>query len=163
MPTMRSRFCVRHRDGVDRVHQPDFFALADHDPMREAVDAGMRDMQIGQNADLARLDHVLAESQKITRTGAAGVDRRSDAGRAAKLLGIDAERGAAPIDVGVQIDQAGADDVTRHIPHLGCRIGLQFASDRCHLAGGEADILHGVELLRGINHPAAAQDQIERH
>ena len=46
---------------IDGRHQPDLLALADHDPMREAVDAGMRDMQVGQNANLAGLDHVLAK------------------------------------------------------------------------------------------------------
>ena len=67
-------------------------------------------MQISQNADLARLDDVLAEAREITRAGAAGVDRRGDAGRPAKLLGVNAERGSTPINVGVQIDQAGGDD-----------------------------------------------------
>ncbi len=103
---------LRHPDRVDRVHQPHLFALADHDPMRETVDAGMGDVQIGQNANLARLDDVLAEAREIARAGAAGVDRRGDAGGAAELLGIDAERGSAPINVGVQIDQTGGDDVT---------------------------------------------------
>ena len=163
MPTMRSRLCLRHLDGVDRIHQPHLLALADHDPMREAEDAGMRDMQIGQNADLARLDHVLAEAREIARAGAAGVDRRGDAGGAAELLGVDAERGAAPIDVGVQIDQAGGDDVARHVAHVGSGIGLELVSDHGHLAAGEGDIRHGVELLGGVDHPTAAQDQIERH
>src|SRR5713101_2658116 len=90
---------IRHRDGVDRIHQPDLLTLADHDPMREAVDAGVRDMKIGENTDLARLDHVLAEAREIAGTGAAGIDRRGDARTAAKLLGVDAERSAAPIDV----------------------------------------------------------------
>ncbi len=120
-------------------------------------------MQISENANLARLDHVLAEAREITRASAAGVDRRGDAGGAAELLGIDAERGAAPIDVGVQIDQAWGDDVTRHVAHVGARIGLEPVSDHDHLAGGEGDIRYGVELLGGINHPAAAQDQIEGH
>ncbi len=152
-----------HADGVDRIHQPHLLALADHDPLREAEDAGMRDMQIGQNADLARLDHMLAEAREIARPGAAGVDRRGDAGGAAELLGVDAERGAAPIDVGVQIDQAGGDDVARHVAHIGSRIGLEPVSDHDHFAGGEGNIRHGVELLGGVDHPAAAQDQIERH
>src|SRR6202011_5830905 len=73
---------LRHPDGVDRIHQPDLLALADHDPMRVAEDAGVRDMQIGENTDLARLDHVLPEAREITRAGAAGVDRRGDAGGA---------------------------------------------------------------------------------
>jgi hypothetical protein len=28
---------------------------------------------------------------------------------------------------------------------------------------GKGDIRNGVEFLRGVNHPAAAQDQIETH
>ena len=152
-----------HLDRVDRIHQPELLALADHDPLREAEDAGMRDVQIGEDADLARLDHVLAEAREIARAGAAGVDRGGDAGGAAELLGVDAERGAAPIDVGVQIDQARRDDVARHVAHVGSRIGLELVSDRGHLAAGKGDIRHGVELLGGVDHPAAAQDQIERH
>ena len=154
---------LRHRDGVDRVHQPQLLALADHDPMREAEDAGVRDVQIGQDAHLARLDHVLAEAREIARAGAAGVDRRGDAGGAAELLGVDAERGAAPIDVGVQVDQARRDDVARHVAHIGSGIGLELASDHGDLAAREGDVRHGIELLRGVDHPAAAQDQIERH
>jgi hypothetical protein len=131
--------------------------------MRVAEDAGVRDMQIGENADLARLDHVLAEAREITRAGAAGVDRRGDAGGAAKLLGIDADRSAAPINMGMQIDKPRCDDVTRYVTHLGSRVEFELAPDHGHLAGGEGDIRHGVELLGGVNHPTAAQDQIERH
>ena len=58
---------VRHVSGVDRIYQPELLALAYHDPIREAEDAGMRDMQVGENADLARLDHVLAEAREIAR------------------------------------------------------------------------------------------------
>jgi len=123
----------------------------------------MRDVQIGENADLARLDHVLAKPCEIARAGAAGVDRRGDAGSAAEFFGIDTERGAAPIDVGVQIDQAGSDDVTRYVAHVGTRIGLEPVSDHGHLAGGKGDIRHGIELLGRVDHPAAAQDQIESH
>ncbi len=79
------------------------------------------------------------------------------------LGGVDAERGAAPIDVGVQIDKARGDDVTRHVAQVGSRIDPELVSDHDHLAGGEGDIRHGVKLLGGINHPTAAQDQIERH
>jgi hypothetical protein len=114
-------------------------------------------------ANLARLDHVLAKTRKITRAGATGVDRRGDAGGTTKLLGVDAERGAAPIDVGVQIDQAGGDDVARHVAHISSGIGLELLSDHGHLAAGEGDIPHGIEFLGGVNHPTATQDQIERH
>src|ERR1700722_13915511 len=156
-------FLVRHPDGVDWIYQPELLAFTDHDAIREAVDAGMRDMQISENADLARLDHMLAEARKIARAGATGVDRRGNAGGAAELFGVDTERSAAPIDVGVQIDEAGGDDVTRYVAHVGPRINLEPVSDHGHLAGGEGDIRYGVELLGGVNHPTAAQHQIERH
>jgi hypothetical protein len=68
-----------HRNRVDRIHQPHLLALTDHDPMREAVDPGVGDVQIGQDADLARLDHMLAETCEIARAGAAGINRRSNA------------------------------------------------------------------------------------
>jgi hypothetical protein len=105
----------------------------------------------------------LRKAREIARPGAAGVDRRGDAGGAAELLGVDADRGAAPIDMGVQIDQARGNDVTRHVAHVGSRIDLERVSDRDHLAGGEGDIRHGIEFLGGVDHPTAAQDQIERH
>jgi hypothetical protein len=131
--------------------------------MREAEDAGMRDVQIRENADLARLDHVLAEPCEIAGARAAGIDRGGDARGAAELLGVDAERGAAPIDMGVQIDQAGRDDGARHVADVRSRIGLELGSDLGDLAVGEGDVRHGVKLLRRVNHPAAAQDQIESH
>lgn len=96
---------------IDRIHQPQLLALADHDPVRETEYAGMRDVEISENADLARLDHMLAKACEIARSGAAGIHRRGDAGAAAEFLGIDAERGAAPIDMGVQIDQPRRHDV----------------------------------------------------
>src|SRR5258708_8809181 len=121
--------------------------------MRVAEDAGVRDMQIGENADLARLDHVLAEAREITRAGTAGVDRRGDAGGAAKLLGIDADRSAAPINVGMQIDKARGDDVTRYVAHVGSRVEFELVPHHAHLPAAEPDIRHALHLLPGANHP----------
>ncbi|MGY4354189.1 hypothetical protein ACVW0J_000682 [Bradyrhizobium sp. i1.7.7] len=154
---------IGHLGRLDRVHQPQLLALADHDPVREAEDAGMRDVQIGEDADLARLDHMLAEAREIAGTGTAGIDRSGDAGEAAEFLGIDAERGAAPIDMGVQIDQPRRHDVTRDVAHIGARIGLEPGPDGGDLAAGKGDVRHGIELLGRVDHTAAAQDQVERH
>ena len=113
--------------GVDRVHQAQLLALAHHDAVGEAVDAGVRHVQVGEDAHLARLDHVLAEAGEVAGPGAAGVDRGGDAGGAAELLRVDAERGAAPVDVGVQVDQAGRDDRSRHVAHVGAGAALAAA------------------------------------
>jgi hypothetical protein len=67
--------------------------------------------QIRENPHRRRLDHVLAEAREIAGPGAAGVDRGRDAGQAAELFRVDAERRAAPIDMGMQVDEAGGDDV----------------------------------------------------
>ena len=66
-------------DRIGRRHQPDVLAFANHDGVREPVDASERDMKIGENANLAWFDHMLAEAREISRAGAAGVDRSSDA------------------------------------------------------------------------------------
>ena len=58
----------------------------------------------------AWFDHMLAEAREISRAGAAGVDRSSDAASARELLGVDAKRRAAPIDMRVKVDEAGRHD-----------------------------------------------------
>ena len=100
----------------------------------------MRDMQVGEDADLARLDHMLAEAREIAGAGAAGIDRGGDAGGAAEFLGVDAERGAAPIDMGMQIDQPRRDDIAGDIADIRAGVGLQSLPDRGHLAAGEGDV-----------------------
>ncbi len=57
--------------------------------------------------------------------------------------------------MGVQINQAGGDDVTRYVPHVGPRIGPERVSDHGHLAAAKGDIRDGVELLGRVDHPAA--------
>ncbi len=60
-------------NGVDGIHHPHLFALAHHHPLAEAVDAGVGDVEIGQDPHLARLDHMLAEAGEIARPGAARI------------------------------------------------------------------------------------------
>src|SRR4029453_5061775 len=50
---------------IDRCHQPQLLALADHHPRRERVDSGEGDMEIGEDAHFAALDHMLAKSREI--------------------------------------------------------------------------------------------------
>src|SRR3954447_17202653 len=97
----------------------------------------MRDVQISENANLARLDHMLAEARKIAGPRAAGIDRGGDAGETAELLGIDAKRRAAPIDMGVEIDQPRGHDELRDVAHVSAWIGLEPTADRSDLAAGK--------------------------
>src|SRR5215470_12798748 len=120
-------------------------------------------MQIRENAHLAPLDHVLAEAGEVAGPGAAGIDRGRHPAGAAELFRVDAERGAAPINVGVHVDQARRDDVARHVAHLGAAVGPQAGVDLGDLAVRECDIGDTVELLRRVDDTPALQDQVECH
>ena len=149
-----------HLDAVARSEQPDVVAFSHHDPLREGVDPGEGDVQVGQDAHRAPLDHVLAEAGEIAGPSAAGVDAGRDRAAAGEVLGVDAERRASPIDVGVQIDEAGRDDEARHVAHLGA-LGFEALAHCGDLAAGEGDVGHAVEILRGVDHATVAKDEIE--
>ena len=105
---------------------------------------------------------MLAEAGEVAGPGAAGVDRGGDAAVAAELVGVDAERGAAPIDMGVQVDQAGRDDEARDVAHIGARV-VKPVADLRDLAGGEGDIGDPVEILRRVDDAPALEDEVVGH
>jgi len=84
-------------------------------------------------------------------------------GPAAEILGVDAERGPAPIDVGVEIDQPRRDDAAGNVAHVGFGIRAQSRPNANDLTARKCNIGHGIELLRGIDHAAAAQDEVVAH
>jgi hypothetical protein len=110
-------------------------------------------VQVGEDSHGAAVDDVLAEAREVARPGASGVDARGHTAVATVILRIDAERGAAPVDVRVQVDQARRHDQARHVDHFGACIGGKAGADRGNLAASEADVGHGVEVLRRIDDP----------
>ena len=146
-----------------RRHQADVLALAHHNGLREAVDAGERDMQIGEDTGIRSLDHMLAEAEPVARAGAAGVDGCRHARGACELVRIDAERRAAPIDMRVHVDQARRHDIAGDIAHFGAGIRLQIRLAGGHFAARERDIHDAVDLLGRIDDMAAFEDEIVGH
>ena len=67
------------------------------------------------------------------------------------------KRRAAPVDVGVQVDQAGRDDLAFDVARV---LAGEAIADRRDLAAGEGDVGHLVDALRGIDEPAAFENQI---
>ncbi len=87
-----------------------------------------------------------AKAEEIAGAGTAGVDEGGGAALGGEAVGIDAERGAAPIDVAVQIDEAGRDDAARGIDDLRCPVGRNVGVDRGDAAIGDGDIALRIEV-----------------
>ena len=118
----------------------------------------MTDMQIGQDPHGAWLDHVLAKSREIAGASAAGIHRRGHRRGPAEFFGIYAQRCAAPIDMGVQIDEPRRDDPAADIVDIGFRPARQGVADLGDLAVRERDLGDAVYVLAGIDHAPAGQD-----
>ena len=122
--------------------------------------ANRGDVEQRKGANLVGLDHVAAEAGEVVGAGAADVEPGGDAGAGGDRIGVDAPVGRAPVDVGVEIDQARRDVLTAGVMHLrGCRL-VDAGFD-----GGDLSILDGdVELARipgtRIDHFAARNQQI---
>ena len=119
-------------------------------------------MQVGQDARLAAGDDMVAQPREIAGAGAADVQPGRGPGAPRQLVGIDAQRRAARIDVGMEVDHAGHHDHARQVS-LDRGIAVQLWPDRSDAAVGESHIGHGVDALAWIDQPCAAQQEIIAH
>ena len=69
----------------------------------------------------------------------------------ANVVGVDAKRCPAPVDMRVEIDQAGRHDAAGHVS---VSRGRKSVADRGDLAVGEGDVGDPVDPLRGVDHAA---------
>ena len=127
--------------------------------MAESEDTGERDIEERHDADLRRLDHVLAEAGDVARPGRACIDHRGDAALLRIGVRIDAERCAAPIDMRMQIDQARHDEQPDHVA-LRLRSAKPLPDGR-DLAAGECHVGLRLDALRRVEHDPVAQHEIE--
>ena len=68
--------------------------------------------------------------------------------RAAPGRGVDAHGGAAPVYVGMKVDQTGGHDRTRDVPHV-VRGSIDACGDLHDLSAREADVHDAVDAVRG--------------
>ena len=148
MPMICSGYSAATLTAPARIHEPHVLAFADMHIAREAINAGMRDMQIGIDARPRRLDHMLGEAREIAGAGRTRIDRGGDAALLRIEIGIDAERGAAPINMGVEIDEAWRHDEARHILDLGRRVALEVRAEGRDLALAKATSVTASSDLR---------------
>ena len=102
---------------------------------------------------------MLQKAGVIARPRAARIDQRR-ASAAGEPEGIDAEGRAAPIDVRVQVDEAGRHDKSADVSDLGSG---KAGTDLGDAPVAEAYVCDGVEPLRRINDPPPAKNKIKRH
>ncbi len=133
--------------------------MSAHSPIitvdENAIDPGEGEVEIGEDADRRGLDDVMAEAMEIAGPSAAGIDAGGDAAAPRHLGRIDAERGSAPIDMGVQIDQPRRHDEARDVAHLGSRPRREIGADRGDAAVREGNVGDLVDPLARIDDAAA--------
>jgi hypothetical protein len=140
------------------VEQAEISAFADHHRHRKRKDPGMRDIDDRQDAHRRRLDHMSAKAMEISRPRTAGIDKGGGAAGLGHRRGVDTERGAAPINMCVQVDEAGHDKLAGGIDDF--RAGArQVAADLGDLAVREGDVGDLVAPVRRIDDAPAGEDQ----
>ena len=143
------------------VAHPDVQAFADHHVAREAEDPGERDVQVGEDPRARALHHMPAETQEVAGPGAAGVDEGRGPAAPRQGVGIHPQGGAAPVDMGVQVDQPRHHQAAGRVDQRLRVVDGQPRLDRRHLAAGEADIEEPVDPVSRIQHPTTAHHEIE--
>src|SRR6516165_6531224 len=100
-----------------------------------------------------------SKTMEITGAGAAGVDERRRPATTRHFGRIDTERGPAPIDVRVEINQPRHDEEPVRIHDLPAIVG-EIVSDLDYLSFAKRDVDDFVAAARRINDTAASEDQV---
>ena len=111
---------------------------------------------------LARSITSRPEIGEVAPAGSAGVDDGGHAGGEGVDVGFERQRRAAVSgeDMGVHVDDAGHDVVTRHVQNGVSGPGRHVRRDRRHPPLAEAHVGPPVDPVGGIDHMAALQQQI---
>jgi hypothetical protein len=144
-----------------RIEKPQIGAFADHHSGAKGKDTGKGDVEIRDDAQRRRLDHMTAKTVEGARAGAAGVDKGGRSAAPRHFGRIDAERGPAPIDMSVEIDQPGHHEQPPHIDDLGPN-AWRIAPDLDHLSVAKGNVADPVATIRRIDDAPAFKDQF-RH
>jgi hypothetical protein len=151
--------------GIDDAHafaqveQPQIGAFADHHARAEGEDAGKGNVEEGDDAQRRWLDHMAAKTVEIAGPGAAGIDESRRSAPPRHFSRIDTERGPAPIDMRMEIDQPGYHEEPAHIDDFGTVI-REIVPDPGHFSVAKSDVGRLVATARRIDDAATSQDQI---
>ena len=122
--------------------------------------SGAADVEEGEDLGVVVGDDVVGEASKGVAAGASGVDHGGDAGADAAEIGLDAVAVDAVVDMGVEVDEAGSDDLALDFddaPGLG---GGNVGGDQGDFSVLDGDVAGAVEALGRVDYGAALNYQI---
>jgi len=110
----------------------------------------------------ARLrDHVAAQSGEIVGAGVAGGHHGRGCLVWNEFVGGNADRRAVGVNVGVQVDQPRCDQPAAGFEHAQRPLGGNTAFHGLDHAEADADVANAAQILAGIEHFAALDEEIE--
>ena len=139
---------LHHPNAFVQVEQAQVLAFADHHLARKSEYARIGQVQQRQYAHRQRrLDHMLAKTREVAGAGCSCVDKGGGGAAACQRHRVDADRGAAPVNMGVQVDQAGREHLAAQVADFGAGPGLQLLADGGDDAGRETHVGDAVDVL----------------
>src|SRR5207244_398736 len=110
-----------------------------------------------------RLDDPALEAGEAVGAGRADVEPGGHAGARRDRVRLDAPVRAAPVDVRVEVDEAGGDDLAGRVDQLADVVGRQVAVDRRDPIADDPDVEASALVGAGIDELAALDQQVEAH
>ncbi|MFJ6751023.1 hypothetical protein ACIQNI_22960 [Streptomyces sp. NPDC091266] len=120
------------------------------------------DVEPAQHAGGGRGDDTGGEVRPVVAAAAAGVHDGRHTLANAREIGREAEAGGAVVDMGVQVDQAGRDQQSARVVHLGARrIDRPGPADDGDPVARHGEISGRRRALLGVDQQPAADHKIE--
>ncbi len=154
--------------GMSGVHGDDCLdageiRIEDRRAAASALDrSDQHDVDEGDDIGRCRLHDVRPQPGKAPRARTTHVDGRGDTRLDADLVGVQGEVRGPFVNVGVEIDQAGQDQMAVDVHHLGSRRRFELRAHGVDAIAGNSYVHHGVDAVGRVENPTATKDQI-RH
>ena len=149
-------FGERHGAGFD-LRIVDVVELGD----REGRQAVIGDVHEGIDSRARLRDDVAAQRREIVDAGIARGNHRGGALKLRQFVGGNADRRTVRVDMRVQVDQPGRDQLAGSVDAL-CRAGRRdFVLDRLDHAPADADVALAPQRLAGVENVTAFDHEIE--
>ena len=122
-----------------------------------------RDVQEREDARLAPFDHMATEARKAVAARRPGVEPSGDPRARRDRIRLDSPVCGAPVDVRVQIEQAGRHHQPRGVQRRSDPLAGKGAVHRGDDAAPDPDVHPPQQPAAGVHHLAALDDQIKVH